>query len=238
MRFKKLLFPLAFIAAFSLTSTTVHAVTAEISVDGTVAGITFGNYSFSLKEIGNSGTINYTQTDDPALYGEDIGFYGAGYLPANSVVTFSYTSEGYASDIGKLDTFTYTTYEYDGVDYTVSISKSIDERPDGKPSYSSAWYRYTNEHNETFKVDGYPDPALVLQSAQLDLTNSPAAQIIITNASDGRLQFTHHLAAIYEGGPASMTLTYEVSAVPLPAALPMFALGLLGIAGIRTRRKC
>ena len=59
--------------------------------------------------------------------------------------------------------------------------------------------------------------------------------IIIANLMNNPLGF---LSSIYlPGYEGTVTTTYNTTAVPLPAALPLFGLGLIGLAGIKRLKK-
>ena len=84
----------------------------------------------------------------------------------------------------------------------------------------------------TATVDGVPSVPLVFASAQM--TSAVSGMTIIKNFSAGLANFSTQMLAF---GAGLVSIHYEVSAIPLPAALPMFGLGLLALAGVRKARK-
>ncbi len=86
------------------------------------------------------------------------------------------------------------------------------------------------------KINGTPiGTALAYASADLDVVADTASATII-NGSGGFLDITSALFAIV-GANKEYTISYQVTETPLPAALPMFALGLCAVAGVRKRKK-
>lgn len=75
---------------------------------------------------------------------------------------------------------------------------------------------------------------LVLASASMDTLSS--GQTVITNLTNGLINFKSTLVAFLLSG-VSLTGTYVVSAVPLPAALPLMLVGALGLVGVSARRR-
>ena len=140
-------------------------------------------------------------------------------LPSHSAVTFSYNFKG--DLIGGLlaagGQYTYV----DGGDlhqgFTVALSN-------------------TSLNFASSTVNGVQlDTALAYSSADLDIGGNTASATIISE-SGGLLDITSTLFA-FVGGSKKYTISYNVTEAPIPAALPMFAMGLCAVAGIRRRKK-
>ncbi len=140
-------------------------------------------------------------------------------LPSHNSVTFSYNFSGNLRS-GILADGGYYSYEsggnqYDG--FAVALSQ-------GSLSFSKGF------------VNGAPvSTALAYASANLDTGNN-VASATIANGSDGFLNITNALFAFVRGSN-KYNISYRVTATPLPAALPMFIMGLLAVFGIQKRRK-
>lgn len=76
---------------------------------------------------------------------------------------------------------------------------------------------------------------LAYASADLDLKGNTASATIV-NMSEGFLNITSSIIA-YLRGNGEYAISYQVTATPIPAALPMFAMGLCAVAAIRRRKK-
>jgi len=77
-------------------------------------------------------------------------------------------------------------------------------------------------------------PPTVVTDISLDGT---MGQVIITNFASVAANFISFFHAFLGEGKNVVRVTYSVSAVPLPAALPLFAAGLAGLAFAGRRKK-
>jgi len=161
-------------------------------------------------EIGQSGTMNFGTVQYP---GSGRVIYGVGaVLPTNSMITFSYNTTNFVADAGH------------AISHASSLSNS-----DTLSVYA--------------KTGGEGDPmssssALAFVSAQFVGGDSSSAKYVIKNLSDASIWVLSFLEQVYEqGAAAGLSVSYDVSAVPLPAALPMFGFGLVAMAGLRRRKK-
>ncbi|MCB1529592.1 MAG: hypothetical protein KDJ42_01130 [Alphaproteobacteria bacterium] len=140
-----------------------------------------------------------------------------GILPPSSMVSFSYS---FASPItsGLLADFGAYFYNDGFHDYA---GWAADDSSSGTPLSDGT-------------TDGTFSGALAFASAQL--TGLTSGTAIIKNFSAGSLDFM----AVFLGtvaGSTAFDVSYVVSAVPVPAALPMFGLGLAALAGYRARKR-
>jgi len=127
-------------------------------------------------------------------------------IPASSQIVFSYNSKGFVPGVG-----------YAGAE-ALSLIVKVD----------AASERVLFDEKSS---------AVAYVSAQFVDGNSSSANMVIQNLSDSSMSIMSFLEQLYAaGGLASMAVTYDVSAVPLPAALPMFGFGLLAVAGLRRRK--
>ena len=141
-----------------------------------------------------------------------------GYLAANTMITFTYSSHNFTEDKG--DIFA-----------SGRFGKSLE-------SYSEQKMR-NGTFTKNINADGSGSSALVFTSAQFATDDSSAATVVIKNLSADVLRF-YSLFKQFGGKKCldpDIAVHYEVSAVPLPAALPLFGAGLAGLAGLRMRRR-
>ena len=164
--------------------------------------------------IGQSGTISITPTTSAgpiSLY----SFTDTATLPVDAMITFTY-----------------------------SISNAINPslHSDGLYSYSAAGKTYSGEGDsysngsnvETASTNGMSSAPLVFASANMTPTIGTAT---IMNLSGGLAQITNMFGAIFGQNGQFGNLTYNVSSVPLPPALPLFAVLLAGMFGYASLRK-
>jgi|GEM_PF-2754559 len=139
-------------------------------------------------------------------------------LPSQSAVTFSYNFKGGlrggALAIGGKYSYPLGGDQHEG--YAVAITT--------KPLSISG-----------STVNGVPvENALAYASADLDVSNNMASATI-RNSSYGVLDIRSVIIA-FLGKRSAYSVSYEVTETPVPAALPMFAMGLCAVAGIRKRK--
>lgn len=164
--------------------------------------------------IGQSGTI----TANGAGFGNAVMSLITGSLPANSMITFSYNFDG-VLDSGYLTTSGGYSYTNGGVSYTGYTTATAP----GGFGFSASY------------EDATPVAALALSSAQI--TSPSTATVIIKNLSAGALSYVSAFMGTVAKGAKSFTVAYNVSAVPVPAALPLFGLGLGALAWRARSRK-
>jgi hypothetical protein len=162
--------------------------------------------------IGQSGTISADSLGSLVVNSVQ------GVLPVNSLLTFTYNFSGNLL-AGVLAAGSEYTYTAGGVDFAGS---SLSVEPLGL-NYASG------------TENGAPSSALAFSSAQVDFTGNTASAII-SNESAGVLDFSSVFVGLVIGD-RNLDIAYNVSAVPLPGALPLFGLGLAAMAGYNMRRK-
>ncbi|MFP4098752.1 MAG: hypothetical protein ACLFU1_08220 [Alphaproteobacteria bacterium] len=147
----------------------------------------------------------------PPANGGQLHYDIYGALSAQTEIAFSYDMSGSFSGTGNLGLNAYLD------DFLYSGEKAeISTMPGSSASATSS---------------------LIYASAQFD-ANSTAGKIVIGNLSDDILYFTSSLIQTFNGGQnANLSVQYDVSAVPLPGALPMFALGFAALIGLKRQRK-
>lgn len=141
-------------------------------------------------------------------------------LPAGTMIEFSYTLDGMLLG-GMLTSGGSYSFkdDYGKVYEGQTVALSI-----GPTSYSEGSY------------DGVASEALAFSSAQLNIGTS-SGSAIIKNYSEGFLDIVSVLVGAIAAGGNTYTISYSVSSVPLPAALPMFGMGIIAVAGMRARSK-
>jgi hypothetical protein len=164
-------------------------------------------------EIGQSGTI----TSTGAGFGNAVLSLITGSLPSNSMITFSYNFAGTLTS-----SFLTTSGGYSYVDGGVSHIGYTTATAPGGFGFSASF------------ENASPVAPLALSSAQI--TGSNSASVIIKNLSAGALSYaTAFMGTVL--GSKNFTVAYNVSAVPIPAALPLFGLGLGALAFARSRAR-
>lgn len=201
--------PFLFIAAFAaILSFSSAAKAAYVSGGDDLGGVA----------VGQTGTYTYN------MAGGDLFSlsFGGSLLPTDTIyfsLAFSPVSD-FSSDV------TYATYKYslDSHAYsgTTFATANLFNNPSGSSSFSAS-------------VDNVPSlDQLVFASANF-LPTKDGGSSTITNASGGLATF----AMIFSGtmGLADGFVKISYNVVPLPAALPLFGLGLVGLAGLRARKR-
>lgn len=163
--------------------------------------------------IGQTGTI----TSGGAGFGNAVLSLITGSLPSNSMVTFTYNFAGTLTS-----SFLTASGGYSYVDGSGSHMGYTTANAPGGFGFSASYDNAT------------PVAPLALSTAQI--TGSNSASVIIKNLSAGALSY----ASAFMGtvmGSKNFTVAYSVSAVPVPAALPLFGLGLGALAFVRSRAR-
>ena len=166
---------------------------------------------------GQTGTISNNfmgTTSGPYLFGTGSDY---GFLPSDSEITFTYTFSNLTAAVMN----GYDSYQYTTGPSTFSGSSAASS---GSPTTSVG---YTN-----MAVSA----PLVLAAANVssDLTQGTASFV---NNSAGVSQFQTTFAGLFSNGGHLVSVNYAVSSVPLPAALPLFATVLVGMAGFAFMRR-
>ena len=180
---------------------------AQAAYDYTGSSVNMGTVS-----VGDIGTIGNIGNFGPSVVSEI-----SGSLPANSMITFTYSFSGNIAS-GVLGAF--GDYSYD----------------DGADSFSG----YATSSNlfgssaEGLK-NGSASTPLAVASAQIDFSSN-IATAVIKNVSSGTVDYLNLFVGMISGNK-NLQVSYSVSAVPLPAALPLFLAGLAALMGFSHRRK-
>lgn len=195
---------------------TVAVGSALFFASGTSHAAIVVDYSGSDIDMGTV-AIGQTGTIDVDTFGGLIINRIQGVLPTNSIMTLSYNFGGNVLS-GILASGAEYSYTDGGVDY---YGNAIAVEPGSSVSYGT--------------VNGAVSSSLVLASSQVDFANNSAQAIITNNASDFA-DFASVFAGIMIGSDVA-EVAYSVSAVPIPAALPLFGAGLGALAGFGAWRK-
>ncbi len=173
-----------------------------------------GDVNMGNVVVGQSGTI--TGDSLGALIVNNI----SGALPNNSMITFTYNFAG--NLLGGILA--------SGAEYSYNVG--ADNFSGSTLSINPMGLQYSFG-----TTNGTSSAALAMASAQIDFTANTATAII-TNDSAGLLDFASFFTGLVIGDN-NLSVAYSVSSVPLPAALPLFGLGLTAFAGysIRKRKK-
>ena len=189
------------------------------TLGGQNANAALSPYTFTGNNV-NMGTVS---AGDSGVIG-NIGSVGrtiisqiSGTLPANTLITFTYDFSG-DLDFGFL---------------SATGSYSYTDGPNSFTGFASGT-NSTGSNSAGF-VNGSPSTALAVSSAQVDFTNNTATAIIQNNSS-GAVSFLDLFVGLVTGS-RNLEISYNVSAVPLPAALPLFGAAIAGLMGFSYRRK-
>ena len=255
MRLTLFLFSFALTAAAFLAPCPAKATVVEFS-DSHVNVVLKHDYSYEALapwgvgsshtlEIGHSETIDFVDTNPESNRNHEFSFLGR--LAPNSMITFSLNSSGY-QDTATISIWgDYDYYTKDGIpvakdDYYQKDGLPPPEGADhnvGEVRASSFYNPYVPQAPSESKsyINGAAVPALVFAASNIPLESSSTMTASIRNESDGALDILVNFVKTFGLGAApSASITYEVSAVPIPATLPMFAFGLAGLAGLRSRK--
>ncbi len=161
-------------------------------------------------EVGQSGTINFGSISFPWNGSAEYTISAA--IPQNSMITFTYNTSGFVPDMGSATAQAQSFTTEDSV------------------------YAMATPSEGSFSFDTLASLAYV--SAQFVDGDSSIAQHVFKNLSENSIWITSFMEQLYAmGNTAGLSVSYDVSAVPVPAALPMFAIGLAAMIGLRRKKK-
>lgn len=223
MTYKSVLFSLMISLLVLVSISSAQAATIYDLSDPAQRSVNLGTFSRSI----SGDVIFMTEDEYPAMTAQNVYTSLSGYIPANSTITFTFNSLGFDTSSGRVN---------------ASSTYFLEEgRLQGS---SSATYHVKDNEviTDTFAgssiIFGVPSAPVVLISAQVLQDMPSAASLVIQNLSGSVMPFLAEFMQVYAGGSyPRVDVHYEVNAVPLPAALPMFGLGIAAIAGARRRKK-
>lgn len=142
-----------------------------------------------------------------------------GSIPSNTMITFSYKFPDIVPNSALEVSMGSYDYKIGGDHYTGSAYANSGGYTDAK----------------SFFNDVQTISPLVIASANID-NSGYMGTTIIKNLSGGLVEFeSDFFAMLFKEGLVNVSAT--VSSVPLPAALPMFGLGLAGITALRSKKR-
>ncbi len=145
--------------------------------------------------------------------------YVQGLLPSNTAITFTYTF------LSSLGTWDYVQGDAAYRDGSTRYRTGVD---------SNGWSR----NQEAFAGHGFHNTSDVLDVIVYAIMadDKKSATVTITNLANVAANFDSYFLSYDWFRCKKVGATYAVSNVPLPAALPLFGLGLAGLAGYRHRK--
>lgn len=183
---------------------------------GAQAASIFNSTDLGTLSLGQSGTTNIVNVGGTSSVVHD---FVEGAIPANSMITFTYSFAG-VSDKGPYSLTGDGTYDY----------------THGTTPYSG-WV-HTNSHGGDSwgaKVNGGNSSEQLAFATAALAGNLTGGTVTFNNLSKGLMWFSAEFLGKIMNGYSEAS--WKVSAVPLPAALPLFGAGLLGLAGLGRFRK-
>ncbi|MGH1456459.1 MAG: hypothetical protein ACRBDI_06740 [Alphaproteobacteria bacterium] len=196
-----------------------------LTIGAVALSMAFGSHSAnaSYDYTGAFVDMETVSVGDTGVIG-NIGHFGSaivsqvsGSLPSNSMITFTYDFSG---DVGFGVLGAFGGYDFDT----------------GSDSYSGYSHASTLFGNSAAGFqNGSLSTPLAVASAQIDFGNNTATAVI-KNVSSGVVDYLNLFVGLVSGNK-NLEISYSVSAVPLPAALPLFLLGLAGLMGFSYRGK-
>ncbi len=166
--------------------------------------------------IGASGDTNEATAGGAPML---INDYATGYIPAMSMITFTYSIKGVADYGPKL----------------MSSVGSYNYEDNGNLYKGSVYATSAGDIKHEDFVNGVPSGTpLVFATANL-FADFSGGVTTITNLTNSWVNFATMFLGILQNGDSSAS--YHVSAVPLPAALPLFGIGLAGLVGVKRLKK-
>ncbi len=222
MNFKKIFIVVALLSVVSARS----AEAGLVEFDTQAFFDFYGASESHPVSYGLSGTETFVLSPEAILAGNgNKELRTSGYIPSNATITLSYNTSGfYSKSELVLARGAYDFFDEEGNHLQGYMeNRSTTTRPSVMTDSSAS--------------------ALVFVSASFETNDPTKATTIIKNNSAGVVFFNTLLTQTYIAGPdARMELGYEispapVSPVPVPAALPLFAFGMAGVAGVRLRRR-
>lgn len=213
--------------------TAVFLFAGSSQADAAVVNFADYNYNMGTVAAGDSGSIatadkiiNIRSIENGIVY-DTTGWqhdYLQGVLPSNTQITFTYNTDS--------TLFAANPYGY--------FAEGVGQVSDASSIYR-AWA--ASDNGWTYSEEAGSDGIFSATNSTLGLTataftnqDSSIATLIITNLSNVAANFESYVFASTPLG-SLVTGSYNVSAVPLPAALPLFGLALVGMAGYRRHRK-
>jgi len=204
-----------FATALVLISTLVASSAAQavmVNYSGT-------NTNMGVLNYGQFGVLNnnYVIKHISATENFDVS-QAFGYLKAKEKVTFTYTLPGLL--IGTASMHGSYSYVLSGNTYAGEADANSD-----------------TGNSSSGQTNGFSSSPLVFATA---MVGTNIARTTIVNISHGLVNFKTFFSGVLLRGFTGPSLTYNVSTVPLPAALPMFALligGFFGFSQLSRQRK-
>lgn len=202
--------------SFLAASWALLALTVASPAQAATADFIGAHYNMGMVSVGDAGSID---TNTFIGVGGLKYDYAYGLLPSNTAITFSYS---FLNNIGKWD------YVQGDASYK-----------DGSTRYrvgadSNGWTR----NQEAFAGHGFHNTSDVLDVivSAIMADDKKSATVTITNLAAVAANFDSYFLSYNWLRCKKVLTTYAVSNVPLPAALPLFGLGLAGLAGYRYRK--
>lgn len=167
--------------------------------------------------------LQHTEIGDKGfLDASTLQSYTVGYIPPDSMITFTYNTVGAFGNA------------------QLSAAGHLELLSDGTTSSHSYYSTWWESGGYNLHVKGAPNSVTEF----LDTSEMPVQAFVkVAERKTVIKNFAAQAAdfhSIYYWPTGSATLSsvyYEVSAVPLPAALPLFGLALVGMAGYNRKKK-
>ena len=197
---------LALLSFLALLCTAAPANAATVNFTGL-------DYNMGMVEAGDEGIIRTKTREYEDGYAYD---FAKGILPKLTAITFTYTFSALTGNNG----YVQGEVKYKDGPWRYFVADATDGWSMNQKAFKNNPLHDTNDQLDVSVIASMAD-------------DKESATVTITNFSDFTANFKSYFFACDCFWTGKVSTTYAVTSVPLPAALPLFGLGLAGLVGVR-----